>query len=102
MRRLYTRRARARQGAPAPSPPPPLAPRAVFLTLQTNVLNFLYFSMATASYYAESAALDDAVVRFFPLSFASAALVTLLYYGLDHFNPTRIAVIAEQKAKGFP
>ena len=63
--------------------------RSIFLTVQTNCLSFFYFALGVVAHLSGSARLEDLFLRLFPLAFALGALLTPLYYGLDHFNPER-------------
>ena len=75
---------------------------AVWLTVQTNVVCFFYYAAATASCVVRSEALADLVAHLFPLAFALAFVLTILYYGLDHFNPESVRKRKLWSENGYP
>ena len=75
---------------------------AVWLTIQTNVVCCFYYAAATASCVVRSEALANLVVHFFPLAFGLAFVLTILYYGLDHFNPESVRKRKMWSEKGYP
>jgi hypothetical protein len=74
----------------------------IFLTVQTNALNAAYHALALVSALAGSpAGLEALVWRLFPLTFGLAALLTPLYYALDHFQPQKRIADQEKIEDGF-
>ena len=74
--------------------------RLVWLTFQTNLLCACYYGIGVASHAFP--ALDAYVVQLFPLAFCLGFALSLLYYGLDHFNPSNIKKRKYYSAKGYP
>lgn len=75
--------------------------RFVFLTVQTNFINVVYFSIGLAASLTESPTLNAITGHMFPLAFALGALLTPLYYALDHFNPAHKERNKQHKELGF-
>ena len=61
-----------------------------WLTFQTNVLCMCYFAAAVFSHVFDSTALSSIVVHGFPLALTLGFALSIMYYGLDHFNPENV------------
>ena len=76
--------------------------RFVWLTVQTNTICTVYFAVAVSSCLWESEALSTIVTTFYPLAFALGFVLSMLYYGLDHFNPDNIKSRKHWTENGYP
>ena len=72
---------------------PPMSPEVTrylgmftWLTVQTNIICCCRFAAVLAASFLESTTLATLMVQLFPLSFALGFTLSLLYYGLNHFN----------------
>lgn len=75
--------------------------RALFLTVQTNFLGLVYFVVSVVAELQGSRGIHPALVTCFPAVFALGALLTPLYYFLDHSNPQKREKNALHKKMGF-
>jgi len=73
----------------------------VFLTVQTNVIGVLYFSLCMISSPLGSASLDSLLMRLFPLVFALGIFLTAAYYGLEYTNPNNKQAKRALTAQGY-
>merc|ERR550514_290281 len=76
--------------------------RAVFLTIQTQWILLLYGILGIVAAIVDSAALDEVVLRVFPLAFALGFFLSIGYYALDHNNPEVVARRLTWAEKGYP
>jgi hypothetical protein len=67
-----------------------------WLTVQTNIICFARYALVLAAHALDSTSVTALTVQLFPLCFGLGFMLTLLYYGLDHFNPVNV-----QKRKEF-
>ena len=75
--------------------------RGVYLTVQTNAVNLVYFTVSLSATLTGWASLQSATDAGFPLAFALGSLLTPLYYSADHFNPMHVERNRQHKEKGF-
>ncbi|CAK0855465.1 unnamed protein product [Prorocentrum cordatum] len=76
--------------------------RLVFLTVQTNILNTMYFACCIITAVLDIPHLEKVVVEAFPLSFGLGVFLTIGYYALDHFNPIAVQTRKKWSEEGYP
>merc|ERR1712194_129037 len=76
--------------------------RLVFLTVQTNILNTIYYACCLIAAVFNLPILEKVVVEAFPLSFGLGVFLTIGYYGLDHFNPMAVQTRQKWSEEGYP
>uniref|UniRef100_A0A6U8SJK9 Uncharacterized protein n=1 Tax=Emiliania huxleyi TaxID=2903 RepID=A0A6U8SJK9_EMIHU len=69
--------------------------RLSYFTVQTNLINFAYHTLRCL------APKHPLVGRLHPLAFATASMLTVLYYSLDHWNAQKAAGDRKWIAKGY-